>query len=168
MLNPSDENIKYNLALTRTFVVDKIETVDTFFLKKWWQSIINDKSVTSWLYLSIVLFLVAVLLMMLYSFSGKLGLKRASFFGAIPLILFSVLFFIIASQRNKVLESHSEAIVLSETVTVKSAPDNSGTDLFVIHEGTKVKVRDSVSGWNEIILSNGSVGWLRSADIEQI
>ena len=57
---------------------------------------------------------------------------------------------------------------MSPSVTIKSSPDVSGTDIFVIHEGTKVRIEDKISDWNEIKLSDGSKGWLKVEDIETI
>jgi SH3-like domain-containing protein len=65
------------------------------------------------------------------------------------------------SIRNKslVYDSH-KAIISSPVVSGKSSPDKSGTDLFVLHEGTKVTVEDSVGEWLEIRLSDGNKGWV--------
>lgn len=61
------------------------------------------------------------------------------------------------------------AIVMSPTVTVKSTPDESGTELFVLHEGTKVFVEDnSMKGWKEIRLEDGNKGWIPTEAIEII
>jgi hypothetical protein len=51
---------------------------------------------------------------------------------------------------------------------VRSSPDESGTELFVIHEGTRVHLEDSVSGWYEIALPDGSKGWLSRESIRPI
>ena len=77
------------------------------------------------------------------------------------------MFFIIAlasftfTVRNKslVYDSH-KAIIFTPQVSGKSSPDNSGTDLFVLHEGTKVSVEDEVGEWFEIRLSDGNKGWV--------
>ena len=52
---------------------------------------------------------------------------------------------------------------MAPSVTVKSSPDNSGTDLFILHDGTKVEIRSKLSDWSEIQMENGSVGWLPSS-----
>jgi SH3-like domain-containing protein len=65
------------------------------------------------------------------------------------------------SSRNKYLvyDSH-KAIITTPMVSGKSSPDSSGTDLFVLHEGTKVSVEDEVGEWLEIRLSDGNKGWV--------
>jgi SH3-like domain-containing protein len=45
-------------------------------------------------------------------------------------------------------------------VSGKSSPDQSGNDIFVLHEGTKVTVDDKVGEWLEIRLSDGNKGWV--------
>jgi SH3-like domain-containing protein len=58
-----------------------------------------------------------------------------------------------------VYDSH-KAIISSPVVSGKSSPDKSGTDLFVLHEGTKVTIEDTVGEWLEIRLSDGNKGWV--------
>lgn len=53
--------------------------------------------------------------------------------------------------------------------SVKSSPtsDNS-TDLFRLHEGTKVKVLESMGSWTNISIADGRQGWIKTSDIERI
>ena len=53
------------------------------------------------------------------------------------------------------------AIIMNASVTVKSTPSSSGTDLFIIHEGRKVEILDSsMKEWVEIRLEDGNTGWV--------
>ena len=61
--------------------------------------------------------------------------------------------------------NHSYAIIVSPSVTIKSSPDDSGTELFQLHEGTKVEIIDQLGEWKEIRLSDGNFGWLRMEDL---
>ena len=61
------------------------------------------------------------------------------------------------------------AIVTRAVTTVQSAPGrDSAKDLFVLHEGTKVKLLDSVGSWRNIELADGRQGWLPDTDLEVI
>ena len=54
-------------------------------------------------------------------------------------------------------------------VPVKSTPAKDGTDLFILHEGTKVSITDdSMSGWKEIRVPDGKEGWIETSQIEVI
>ena len=57
---------------------------------------------------------------------------------------------------------------MTPTVTVKGSPSNSSTDLFIIHEGTKVYILEELNDWFEVKLSDGKQGWLLKSDIEPI
>jgi SH3-like domain-containing protein len=57
---------------------------------------------------------------------------------------------------------------MSPQVNGKSSPDSSGTDLFVLHEGTKVEIEDEVGEWLEIRLSDGNKGWIPANCLEII
>ncbi len=64
--------------------------------------------------------------------------------------------------------NHAYAIVMQPTVTVKSSPDAGGTNLFVVHEGLKVRITDKLGDWVEIRLADGNKGWLLLETIERI
>ena len=74
-----------------------------------------------------------------------------------------------ASQQKEHLVNRSEAIVMNPSVTVRSTPSESGTSLFILHEGRKVSVKDnSMKEWKEIRLEDGKVGWVPASAIEVI
>jgi SH3-like domain-containing protein len=53
-------------------------------------------------------------------------------------------------------------------VTVKSAPSTTGTNLFLIHEGLKVKITDQLEKWKEIELADGNKGWVADSCLVRI
>ena len=74
-----------------------------------------------------------------------------------------------ASQQKEHLVNRNEAIVMNPSVTVRSTPSESGTSLFILHEGRKVNVKDnSMKEWKEIRLEDGKVGWVPASAIEVI
>jgi SH3-like domain-containing protein len=81
----------------------------------------------------------------------------------------SSIFTLTSSLRNRSLVYHNDhAIIFSPAVNGKSSPDQSGKDLFVLHEGTKVTVEDEVGEWYEIRLSDGNKGWVPSNSLTRI
>jgi SH3-like domain-containing protein len=83
------------------------------------------------------------------------------------MLLFSI-GVIAASQRNHYMENNHEAIVFEPTVNIKSSPDENSKDIFVLHEGTKVTLLDNVADWQEIRISNGSIGWIKATGLRKI
>ena len=76
---------------------------------------------------------------------------------------------IFAWQQKQNLLFRKGAIVTAPSVTVKSTPAKNGTDLFILHEGTKVNITDgSMRGWLEIRIADGKEGWIERNKLEEI
>lgn len=168
LLNPADGDIRFNLNVAKQKTVDRIEPIGQFFLVKWFDGIQNILSVNSWGAVGIVCFIGLIACLFLFFFSKWIRLKKIGFYIGILMLLVVILANVFASRQKHSLLNRNSAIVFSSTVTVKSSPDRSGTDLFVIHEGTKVFVRSTLGEWSEIELEDGHVGWMPSKDIEEI
>ncbi len=168
MLVPNDNDIKYNLELANRLVIDKIEVLPVFFITGWIKSIRNLFSSDFWAIVSLSAFIIALIFISIFLYSRNLSLKKISFWLGFFIILLSAISYIFSNQQKQKILSGNTAIVMNPSVTVKSSPDDSGTDLFVIHEGTKVSIDDQISEWKEIKLSDGSKGWLKAEDLEVI
>ena len=95
--------------------------------------------------------------------------KKSGFIAGILFLVFTVLSNIFASEQKSELLDRNDAIVLSPSVTVRSTPSESGTGLFVLHEGHKIEIKDnSMREWKEIRLEDGKVGWIPASAIEVI
>ena len=128
----------------------------------------NWASADRWGKIGIACFLLCLVCLSLFFFSRRRRFKQIGFYSAVVLIVLVVVTNIFASNQAEEQTNRTEASVFSPTVTVKSSPDNSGTDLFVIHEGTKVSVKSTLGDWSEISLEDGNVGWMPSKDIVAI
>ena len=167
-LDPGNEDIKYNLELARTYVSDKIETLPRFFLVEWYHWFLERMSSDGWARFSVIAFMVGLLLLTLFVFSKRFIWRKTGFILGIIVLFFSLLSFFFAWQSRRIMNAHDYAIVMQPAVTVKSSPDSNGTDLFVIHAGTKVGVVESQDHWTEIRLDDGSKGWLPAETITKL
>jgi SH3-like domain-containing protein len=84
------------------------------------------------------------------------------------MIIISSLNFTFAFQRKKMDTQHHTALIQVPSVTVKSSPDDSGTDIFQLHEGTKVTIVDQLGEWREIRIVDGNQGWLKISELIEI
>jgi tetratricopeptide (TPR) repeat protein len=160
LLDPADENINYNLQIARTLIVDRFNEIPELFFVKWYHFIALSMQTNTWARISIISFILSLLLLSVYLYSKNYRYKLIGFWSAIFLIVLSAssLNFSI-TNKNLVFDSH-KAIITNPAVSGKSSPDSSGTDLFVLHEGTKVSVEDHVGDWYDIRLSDGNKGWV--------
>ncbi|MGQ1947163.1 tetratricopeptide repeat protein [Geofilum sp. OHC36d9] len=168
LLAPQNNDIRYNLNLAYSQITDKIETVDQFFIAKWFSGIRNAADSDTWAIISIVTFVLFLAGLLFYFFSQSIGLRKLAFFFAIWALISSAITFSYSHTQKQRLIIREYAIVFSPSVTIKSAPQGGGTDLFVLHEGTKVKILQTIDQWHEIMLQDGSVGWMPVSDVEII
>lgn len=169
LLNPGDADIRFNLDMARSKTVDQITPATEVFIVTWINSLTNMQSERGWAKIGIVSFICLLVGLALYIFSKRLFIRKIGFIGAIILLVVTVCANLFARQQKNELMDRTGAIVMSPTVTVKSTPDKSGTELFVLHEGTKVFVEDnSMKGWKEIRLEDGNKGWIPTGAIEII
>ncbi|MBN2486583.1 MAG: tetratricopeptide repeat protein [Bacteroidales bacterium] len=168
LLAPSDADIDFNLAKAKTYVIDKIEVIPDFFIKAWFKSVIAIFSPNQWAGISVILFVLFTICALIYLLIIKPALKRLSFYLGFSALIIAFLALFFAFKTRQYIENSMGAIVMSPTVTVKSSPDNESTNVFIIHEGTKVFIVRSLDGWDEIKLTDGKQGWLESSTIEKI
>jgi tetratricopeptide (TPR) repeat protein len=160
LLKPADEDINYNLQIARTLIVDRFQEIPELFFVRWYDFISLFLSSNLWARISIISFVLSLLFLSLYIYSSKYRPKVIGFWFAVSLFVITI-GSLVFSARNKYLvyDSH-KAIITTPMISGKSSPDSSGTDLFVIHEGTKVTVEDELGDWLEIRLSDGNKGWV--------
>jgi len=168
LLAPQDEDIQFNLQLANQFVVTKIEELPKPFFLRWKTNVINLFPADTWSLISISAFIIFLGLLGLFLFSRRVGIKRLSFWVGILVILLSIFSFSFASEQKNDLLLRDQAIVFCPRVTVKSSPANTGTDLFLLYEGVKVQITDSLNTWKEIRLNDGNEGWLPDSCIVKI
>lgn len=168
LLEPGDGDIRFNLQMAKQKTVDQIEPLDTFFLSKWFDHIQNMAAADSWATLALVCFLLFIGCLILFFFSRRLVLRKGGFYAGLLLMVIIIFANIFAANQKKELETKNTAIVFAPTVTVKSSPNESGTDLFILHEGTKVIIKSTLGEWSEITLEDGNVGWMPSNKMEII
>jgi hypothetical protein len=155
--------------MARSKTIDKIVPESEMFFVTWYHSLINLMSVDGWARLALVSLVIAIILALAYLFSDLIWLRKLGFFGGLLLLLTFVLSNLFAYQQSQVLEHRSGAIIIRSAVNVKSTPASNGTDLFILHEGTKVTITDaSMKEWREIRVADGKEGWLQTKDIEII
>ena len=168
LLDPADQDIRFNLQMARQKSVDKIEPVGHFFLREWFESIQNIGSVNSWATTGVVCFILFIGCLILFFFSKWLRLKKVGFYLGLFFLALVVFSNIFAANQKRELENRANAIVFAPTVTIKSSPDASGNDLFILHEGTKVTIKNKLGDWSEIALEDGNVGWIPTKDVVSI
>lgn len=168
LLAPDDEDIEFNLQVANQKVVDSIQELPGIFIVRWWNAIVNSQTTDTWAVLSIISFVVFLTMLGFYFFAKTSEVKRITFWSGCLLILLTIFSWSFAAKQKSRLVNHAYAIVMQPTVTVKSSPSEKGTNLFVVHEGLKVRITDKLGDWVEIRLADGNKGWLLTESVERI
>lgn len=167
-LSPGYADAKFNLEFANQKIIDNIEVSDTFFLRKWVGTVMKIYTSNTWFYIAAVSFTVAIAALLFFVFGNTRLLRKSSFYFGSLLLIISIISLIFSGIRKNRMISHEEGIVMAGVVVIKGSPDRSGTDLFQLHEGTKIFVVSELGDWCEIKLPNGNVGWVEHQYIEKI
>lgn len=168
-LDPSYDDARYNMTVASDFVQDRIEPVPEFILKTWVRNLCYALDSDAWAVSGLVFFAVAVAALLLFLLSGSLVWRRTGFFSAVVFFLLSLSAVSFSFWQRSDYSRKDGAIIMAPVVSVRSSPSSeASTDLFILHEGTKVQILDEVGDWRNIELADGRQGWMKSADMEII
>lgn len=169
LLDPSNGDTQFNLELARSKAVDKNAVVSELFFVRWFRDFVSILSVDGWAKCGILCFIILILLLTLFIFNKKSKTKKIIFIFALLSLVCTVLANVMASSQKDKLVYRESAIVMEPSVTVRSTPSTSGTELFILHEGKKITIKDdSMKEWKEIEIEDGNIGWLPASAIERI
>ena len=168
-LDPSDADIRYNLEFARSRTQDRIDEVPEIFFEAWGHKMCYLLPSDTWAVLSLVFLAATVALALLFLLGSTSGRRRLGFFAGIVTLLLAFLGWDFAQWQRTEARRQDTAIVMRAVSSVKSSPSaDTAKDLFILHEGTRVKLLDSVSSYSNIELSDGRQGWILTKDIEVI
>ncbi len=165
-LEPNHKDAQYNLAFAQSRITDNIVEQD-FFVSSWVRAVRNSLSESTWLILSICLFVLALVGLLLFLLGREPWLRKTAFHVAWVALLFSLIAGLNAASLHKRNTLRNEAIITQGVVNAKSSPDRSGTDLFTVHEGSKVLIRETIGEWSNISVGSNE-GWIRTSCLERI
>ena len=167
-LAPENQDIKINSTFAQNMTIDAIEPLPQSQLAQLQSKIFSLFTTDNWSKLTLGFLWLFALLFLGYLFTQSTDVKRNFFFLSIAsLILFIGTFGITFSKDSKSKQTQY-AILFSKQIDTWSEPNQQGDLLFILHEGTKVQLLDSLAEWQKIRIANGSEGWLRNANLRNL
>jgi hypothetical protein len=168
LLNPSDEDVHHNLMYARTKTKDNIQQLPEFFFVRWVKDIREWMSSDGWAMWSLLSFVVAVASLLIYLLMRSVVWRKVGFYMMSLAVLIFITTTLFAASSRKMLVERDGAVVMSGAVSVKSSPDKNATELFVLHEGTELKLSGEDGTWCEVQIADGRTGWIEQMHIEKI
>ena len=65
-------------------------------------------------------------------------------------------------------KDHSRAVIYEDVVNIMSAPNESSMNLFSLHIGTTVQVKEVDGDWLKVKIDNGNEGWIKKIKVRII
>lgn len=168
LLDPTDSEIKNNLAYARNMTLDAFEPVPETGISRLYSNLTGVLSFDQWAYLAIGLMFLFVLSYIAFYYLRYSSHKRIAFTTSMIALIFSINALLFAFFQYNEFKADKPAIVFSEEIVVKSEPNDRSSEAFVLHEGTKVNVLDELSSWKKIELVDGKTGWIPEEAIKML
>ncbi|MCK5066062.1 MAG: tetratricopeptide repeat protein [Bacteroidales bacterium] len=167
-LEPSHEDAANNLEFVSRYRLDTFDEVPQLFLGSWIRGFVHLLPEHTWSILAMLFFISLLTGIVVYLFASRIAIKKTGFVGAVATLLLFVIAFSSAASRHREIVNPDTGIILVPSVVVRSSPSESGTELFILHEGTKIELSEEVSGWQNIKVIDGREGWIMAGHFESI
>lgn len=167
-LNPSDADARYNLDIAVDHTNDA-ESLPQGVISSMWTAVRGTMSSNGWAIASVVQFIMALVLTLIYLLSNTIVLRKVAFFVVVLLVvafIFSTIFAI--SERVLSSDSQEAVVVCNSTTPVHASPDNGSKIIRQPSQGVTVKVLRSHGEWSEVEFADGEKGWIPSSIIELV
>ncbi len=166
MINPLNADAQNNLVFARRLTIDNIEELPKSVLQKLDESFVKKLSYNEWAIVSVGLSILGCSLFLLFYFAYSSGRKRFFFVTSVISFLLLITTSVFTIKEYSFAQSNIEAIIFATQIEIKNAPTLNGETVFTLHEGTKVKVLDTVDNWKKIKIADGKIGWIVTDELK--
>ena len=168
LLTPGDEDIAHNLKVVRARLRDRVDPIPLLFFVRWWNDLKTGNTPEQLFIWSLVFFwLLATAAFIFFGFRAVL-LRRVALGGGVLFLVLCAVFLTLSVNRSSEIGAHRRAVIMSAEQTVRSTPDASGVESFVVHEGLTVEILDARDDFYRIRLDDGKTGWIEREALERI
>ncbi|MBK5286507.1 MAG: tetratricopeptide repeat protein [Bacteroidia bacterium] len=167
-ISPADEDIIFNLRMANLHISDKIDPLPRIFYLRWIDDASFLFSISEWSMEIVISFFLMLVFVLGYFLLPSFALRKVSFFSGLLMLLLVSFSYALAMHQQHLLHGTERAVITAPSVYVKSSPDEKGTDLFILHDGTAVDILDELNGWKKIRIANGNIGWVLENTFEVI
>lgn len=167
-LDPTHADAAHNLEIVRQMTLDKIDVVPDFILVSWFRHLRQGLSADAWAWITLALAALVGVLFLLFRLGGSSALRTVSFIAGCVFAVLTVFTFVFSLQQKHAITRQDSAIVTTPVCSVKSSPAEGGKTVFVLHEGTKVRILDNVGDFAKVEIADGRQGWAQTSTFEVI
>jgi tetratricopeptide (TPR) repeat protein len=174
-LDPTNSDARANLEFVNSKITDK-QIDNGSYMYSLWERLVGLFTANTWAVLSLILFTLFIGGAATYIFASGIAVKKAAFFGGLIVLVFTIGSTIVAFSAADRVNSNSQAIILAPSSQLSTSPRevrSQSEQAFLLHEGTKVEIIDSIANpgegmWYEVVVGRGERAWVKATDVERI
>jgi len=168
VLDPQNIEAINNLKFAQKRTIDEIKVIPKVGFAKLVRDFTGVYHYNTWSWISVGLAMAFLLFFVGYYFSRVTESKRIFFFGMFIFFILVIISVLAAFFEKSYFDNERPAIIFAEKSDVTSEPRNGDKPIFVLHEGTKVFVFETIGQWKKIQLTDGTEGWIDSSAIREV
>ncbi|OIQ19356.1 MAG: BatE protein [Flavobacterium sp. MedPE-SWcel] len=168
LLKPNYKDATINLGYAQKMAIDDIQAVPEVGFSKMVYNFTGAYHYDAWAWGAVVGAILFLLLFVGYYFAGTTTLKRVFFVGMFMTLLGIIVAILSAVFVKSEGAKERPAIVYEEVVSVKSEPRDTAPDAFILHEGSKVYVTETLGNYKKIELADETEGWIEKDAIKEL
>jgi tetratricopeptide (TPR) repeat protein len=168
VLKPHDPETLNNLKFAKKLTIDEIKEVPKVGFAKLVQNFTGIFDYNTWAKISVGIAFAFLLTFIGYYFSQLTLSKRLYFIGMFVLLVALGLSVSAGMSEKSHYDNDRPAIVFAELSEVRSEPQKAGVAIFLLHEGAKVYVKETLGKWKKIELTDGTEGWIDATTIKEV
>ncbi len=168
LLKPQDAEILDNLGFAENMRLDAIEEMPKTAMAKLHDTVVLTWSFDQWAIIAIVMLCLFVTGYITYYLLYSATKKRIAFISGTLALFLSVFALAMAYLAFQDFKTKNPAIIFEREVAVTSEPNQRSEKVFVLHEGTKVNVMDTLENWHKIKIADGQTGWIPSESLRLV
>lgn len=167
-LAPNDEDIQTNLAFAREMTVDAVEEIETTGVDRFTNDIVSSFGANVWGWLAVAFSFSFLILFGLYYFSTSPVKKRIFFTIGMVGLGFAIVSATLGYFKYSEMRENNFAIIFTESVEIKNEPNLRANEIFTLHEGTKVEIKETFQDWIKVELTDGKQGWMQREQVKTL
>jgi tetratricopeptide (TPR) repeat protein len=168
VLDPNNKEALNNIKFAQKRTIDEIKVIPKVGFAKLLRDFTGIYPFDTWAYIAISFSFLFLCFFIGYYFSQTVAIKRVFFVGMFIVLLFVLMSVAAAFFEKSHFDKERPAIVFAESADVRSEPQSASSSIFILHEGTKVYVEETLDNWKKIQLTDGTEGWIDSKAIKEV
>lgn len=177
-LNPSNSDARTNLDFLNSRIVDRPGDRGSF-ISNTADDIALSLPSNSWAWIAAGIFFLVVCCAGAYVFAGSVVARKAGFFSGIILLILCIFAAVMSFRGARISTDMNQAIITVPSTILSTsprAPKDRNEEAMLLHEGTKVKILDSVTStvdttkvkWYDVEVDNTHRAWVDDTAVTRI